>query len=412
MLEDIERIEVIRGPGAHAVGRQRRQRRHQHHHQDRQGHAGRVGLGRRRHGGARASARPAGRHRSAKSSTTASTPRASTDDDSPIASTAMARTAGTQVPHGFRLDCQPTDAATLLTLSATCYRQDYGSTAVRSTRARSALLGPTTSGTTTAATSSDAGITALRTFQPRRSRPTTTGSTSTNSASEDDHDSPTSTSSTSSQLVARNHVVWGLGYRYTHSGDRRNRHFRPDDRSNSLLSAFVQDEIALIRDDFGSPSARRSSTTTPPASSSSRAPYPLVADAKHSMWGAISRAVRIPSIGDQTRKCTIAVIPPRTPGPAAAPDRDRLLRRSGHRLRGPPGLRARLSRSAAGEGLVRRHSLLQHLRRPSSDRHGDSLLRRADRRMSSFRRDWRPTKQPRRTASSWPPTGRYPPGGG
>ena len=33
MLEDIERIEVISGPGRHAVGRQRGERRHQHHHQ-------------------------------------------------------------------------------------------------------------------------------------------------------------------------------------------------------------------------------------------------------------------------------------------------------------------------------------------------------------------------------------------
>ncbi len=33
LLEDVERIEVIRGPGRDAVGRQCRQRRDQHHHQ-------------------------------------------------------------------------------------------------------------------------------------------------------------------------------------------------------------------------------------------------------------------------------------------------------------------------------------------------------------------------------------------
>ena len=32
LLEDIDRIEVISGPGGDAVGRQRRQRRDQHHH--------------------------------------------------------------------------------------------------------------------------------------------------------------------------------------------------------------------------------------------------------------------------------------------------------------------------------------------------------------------------------------------
>ena len=36
VMEDLDRIEVIRGPGIDAVGRQRRQRRHQHHHPGRQ----------------------------------------------------------------------------------------------------------------------------------------------------------------------------------------------------------------------------------------------------------------------------------------------------------------------------------------------------------------------------------------
>ena len=47
-LDDIARIEVIRGPGGSHLGRQRRQRRHQHHHQARQGHSRHVRvLGRR-----------------------------------------------------------------------------------------------------------------------------------------------------------------------------------------------------------------------------------------------------------------------------------------------------------------------------------------------------------------------------
>ena len=49
MLEDVERIEVIRGPGGDRLGRQRRQRRNQHHHQVGQGDAWRSGDRRRRH---------------------------------------------------------------------------------------------------------------------------------------------------------------------------------------------------------------------------------------------------------------------------------------------------------------------------------------------------------------------------
>ena len=50
LLEDIERIEVISGPGSHALGRQRRQRRDQHHHQERERHTGTLPGGGRRRG--------------------------------------------------------------------------------------------------------------------------------------------------------------------------------------------------------------------------------------------------------------------------------------------------------------------------------------------------------------------------
>ncbi|MDR4486654.1 MAG: hypothetical protein R3B83_03890 [Nitrospirales bacterium] len=45
MLEDIDRIEVIRGPGASPLGRERRKRSHQYYHQTGAGHPGFLASG-------------------------------------------------------------------------------------------------------------------------------------------------------------------------------------------------------------------------------------------------------------------------------------------------------------------------------------------------------------------------------
>ena len=66
-LEDIDRIEVIRGPGATHVGGQRRQRCDQYRHQEGRGYSGRSDHRRRRHARVKRMARrdmgePLGRH--------------------------------------------------------------------------------------------------------------------------------------------------------------------------------------------------------------------------------------------------------------------------------------------------------------------------------------------------------------
>ncbi len=53
VLEDVDRIEVIRGPGGHHLGLQRGQRRDQHHHQERKRHQRDAGQARWRQRGPR-----------------------------------------------------------------------------------------------------------------------------------------------------------------------------------------------------------------------------------------------------------------------------------------------------------------------------------------------------------------------
>jgi iron complex outermembrane receptor protein len=102
-------------------------------------------------------------------------------------------------------------------------------------------------------------------------------------------------------LGERNRIVWGLGYRFTHDVDQgaSNLAFLPPTLDRNLFSAFVQDEIRLCKDvsltlgtkvehnDYTGfeyePSGRLQWNATP----------------NQMFWGAISRAVRTPSRVDR-----------------------------------------------------------------------------------------------------------------
>ena len=119
------------------------------------------------------------------------------------------------------------------------------------------------------------------------------------------------------EAFARNHVVWGLGYRYTRTEFDDNLFVRVDPTATartSLFSAFVQDEIALIKDELrltiGSKFEHNDSTGVEiqPSARILWSPTPT-----QSVWAAVSRAVRLPSIGEEDAELTAAVIPPFTP---------------------------------------------------------------------------------------------------
>jgi iron complex outermembrane recepter protein len=104
--------------------------------------------------------------------------------------------------------------------------------------------------------------------------------------------------------MARHHeIIWGADHRQIHDEeacDDFSVNFTPAQRSTSLFSMFVQDEIELVDDRLfftvGS-KFEHNDYSGFEFQPSGRILY--TPDKKHSFWGAISRAVRTPSRGDQ-----------------------------------------------------------------------------------------------------------------
>lgn len=99
------------------------------------------------------------------------------------------------------------------------------------------------------------------------------------------------------RLDQRNHIVWGLGYRFTHDmvGETRNLGFFPPVLNQSLFSGFIQDEINIVQDlnfTIGS-KLEHNDYTGFEVEPSARLQWNFAE--KQTLWAAVSRAVRTPS---------------------------------------------------------------------------------------------------------------------
>jgi len=116
----------------------------------------------------------------------------------------------------------------------------------------------------------------------------------------------------------RHDIIWGLGYRYS-ADDFDNMYniiIDPDSRHDDLFSAFVQDEIMLLENrlwlTLGSKFEHNdySGYEIQPNARLFWAPHP-----KHKLWATVSRAVRTPSRVEHDMTVTAAVLPPFPPVP-------------------------------------------------------------------------------------------------
>lgn len=117
--------------------------------------------------------------------------------------------------------------------------------------------------------------------------------------------------------VGKSHeLIWGLGYRFLHDdiNDSFNASFNPDSRGDNLFSAFLQDDLTLIKDRLrftvGS-KFEHNDYTGFEVQPNGRLLWTLSDD--HIFWAAISRAVRTPSRGEHDGRINSQVIPPLTP---------------------------------------------------------------------------------------------------
>ena len=116
----------------------------------------------------------------------------------------------------------------------------------------------------------------------------------------------------------RHHLTWGLAYRFTHDSvvNAPALAFEPPELSQQLVSAFAQDEIALSSDvmvTIGS-KVEHNDYTGFEAEPSARLQWTL--SPKHLVWAAVSRAIRMPSRVDRDE---------RVPTPRLAPFLNNLL---------------------------------------------------------------------------------------
>jgi len=117
-------------------------------------------------------------------------------------------------------------------------------------------------------------------------------------------------------LGERQEVVWGLGYRFTRDNIKNSFpvSFNPDQRTNHLFSGFAQDDIVLFKErlrlTLGSKFEDNDFTGFEIQPNVRMLWTP---GSRHSLWGAVSRAVHTPARADVDLRVNASVIPPLVP---------------------------------------------------------------------------------------------------
>lgn len=118
-------------------------------------------------------------------------------------------------------------------------------------------------------------------------------------------------------LFDRHEIVWGLGYRFTTDelDNSSVNQFHDTSRDLHLFSLFVQDEISLIEDELAlyvGSKFEHNDFTGVEIQPSARIIW--TPDDRNSIWASVSRAVRTPARFDDGSEATLLLIPPNSTG--------------------------------------------------------------------------------------------------
>ncbi len=121
----------------------------------------------------------------------------------------------------------------------------------------------------------------------------------------------------------KHEIIWGLGYRVTNSDTKSSFmiSFDPKSCTNNLYSAFVQDDITIVEDYFRvtlGAKIEHNEYTGYEFQSNIRTLW--TPDKNNSIWASWSRAVRTPSISERGVRTNLSVLPPGIPqNPSSLP---------------------------------------------------------------------------------------------
>jgi len=124
-------------------------------------------------------------------------------------------------------------------------------------------------------------------------------------------------------LASRHDVIWGLGYR--HSKDDTVGSFTvsldPQSRTQRLYSGFIQDEIRLTDDVYLTLGTRveKNNFTSKDLEWSPNVRLSWQMSDKSALWGSVARAIRSPSRMEQAGRIVGVVLPPFVPIPPITP---------------------------------------------------------------------------------------------
>jgi len=121
------------------------------------------------------------------------------------------------------------------------------------------------------------------------------------------------------QLGDRNEILWGLGHRYIHDSFENSIgiSYFPDSNLNYISNAFIQDKIALIQDElYLTLGSKFSVNNFTGFEFQPNARLAWTPNDKHTVWAAVSRAVRTPSRSGDSGRFNAATTT--LPGPTPA----------------------------------------------------------------------------------------------